>query len=539
MSKVALHNQPCTNPKCGSSDAMQVYDDGHTHCFSCGTTTQPKSDKGSIKELADQDELTYVYDKFRGVPALINEKYNCYVGKNEKGEVDEVYYSYVSSDPSNTPAGKRRLVSQTDQKGRKVFYTEGETNRLGLYGKHVHPPGSKRSITITEGEQDALSVDYVLGDQTAALSIQSASTALRDCKLDREYINSFEKIIFWFDSDKPGKEALLKVVSLFDFNKVFVVEDTKYKDANEYLENNASKELNAVWRAAKRFTPDGIISTFSEIEAALEQDLEACIGTYPFEELQYNLFGLHRGEIIVFKAAEGIGKTETFRAIEHHLLKTTDAKIGIIHLEEDSGTTIKAIATYELNVPCVLPDSGVSKKEILSGYKRAVGEREDRVFMHDHFGADDPDVILDNIRFLVTSCGCDVIFLDHIGLLVNTQSAEEGERIKLDYISNKLKFMAKELKFCLVEIAPTNDDGQTRGSRNISKVANTVIHIERNLTAEDESARNTTYYTIVKARLGGRTGPAGKVFFDRETYKMREFTPMDHKPSNTKELKVA
>ena len=31
-----LYHSPCED--CGSSDANSVYDDGHTHCFSCGIT---------------------------------------------------------------------------------------------------------------------------------------------------------------------------------------------------------------------------------------------------------------------------------------------------------------------------------------------------------------------------------------------------------------------------------------------------------------------------------------------------------------------
>jgi len=538
MSQLIESRLPCDNPKCLSSDAVALYSDHHKYCFSCGTTTFPDTPKEPKEPINLKEADTYVYKDFRGVPALICEKYNCPTGLNAAGEPLEIYYSYVSNDPENEPAGKRRILN-SDPKAKKLFLTEGDLSKPGLFGAHVHPQGSKKSITITEGEQDALSVDYVLGDQTASVSVRNAATAKTDCINNRDYINSFDRIIFWFDNDTAGKEALAKCIPLFDFNKTFIVNDTKFKDANDYLQHNDSRGLNSTWRAAKRFTPDSIISTFSEIEKALEKDQEACIATYPFAELQHNLFGMHRGEVIVFKAGEGIGKTETFRAIEHHVLKTTDAKIGIIHLEEDSGTTIKALATYELGVPCVLPDSGVTKKEILDGYKAAVGGREDRVFMHDHFGADDPNVILDNIRFLVSSCGCDIIFLDHIGLLVNTQSAEEGERMKLDYLSNKLKFMAKELGFCLVEIAPTNDDGQTRGSRNISKVANSVIHVERDLKNPDPTARNTTFYTIDKARLGGRTGPAGKILFDTETYKMREFEPTDHRPQKLTELKVA
>ena len=547
MSNWLEQNLPCP---CGdSSDAYAINSKGDGHCFSCGKHFF-KDDNKEKQELVERQldvshevELDYQFIKYRGIPAAVRERYNVFVGLDKDSNPREVVYRYNQNEingEEQEPVGKRRILSP-DEKGRKRFLTFGEINQVGLFGKHVHDPGSKRSITITEGEEDAQSIDAVLGRDTAGVSVQSASTALRDITKDRDYINSFDKIILWFDNDVAGQEALKKVLnaSLFDFQKVFIVGETKFKDANEYLQNDASGDLATVWRAAKRYTPDGIISTFDEIETALNKAKEDAIGTYPFEVLQHNLFGLHRGEVVVFKAAEGIGKTETFRAIEHHLLKTTDKRIGIIHLEEDDGTTIKAIATYELDLPCLLPDMGITNKEIFNGYKRAVGGKEDRVYMHSHFGADDPDVILDNIRFLTTVCGCDFIFLDHITMLVTGHGDDGDERRKLDYISTRLKLMAKEIGFCLCMISHINDDGQTRGSRNITKIANTVIHIDRNKVAEDATERNTTYYTIEKARLGGRTGPGGKVFFDMDTYKMREFSPMDHNPNKgKKELKL-
>lgn len=541
MSNWIEQNLPCP---CGkSSDAYAVNSKEDGHCFSCGKHFFKDNDNKKEPSELDEVELEYDYAKYRGVPAAIREKYNCFVGLDKDSIPREVVYRYNKNEVNGTtldPVGKRRLID-LDEKGRKRFLTFGEVAQAGLYGKHVHDPGSKASITIFEGEEDALTGDTVLGQYTASTSVQSASTALRDITKDRDYINSFDKIILWFDNDVAGQEALKKILSasLFDFQKLFLVSETKYKDANEYLQNDDAKDLATVWRAAKRYTPDGIISTFDEIETALNKAKEDAIGTYPFEVLQHNLFGLHRGEVVVFKASEGIGKTETFRAIEHHLLKTTDKRIGIIHLEEDDGTTIKAIATYELDIPCLLPDMGITNKEIFNGYKRAVGGKEDRVYMHSHFGADDPDVILDNIRFLTTVCGCDFIFLDHITMLVTGHGDDGDERRKLDYISTRLKLMAKEIGFCLCMISHINDDGQTRGSRNITKIANTVIHIDRNKVAEDPTERNTTYYTIEKARLGGRTGPGGKVFFDMDTYKMREFSPMDHNPNkNKKELKM-
>lgn len=531
---------PCP---CGkSSDAYTDYGEGKGHCFSCGKHFREKS-KELAGELVLDDEMTYTYNKFRGVPEFVMEAYNTITGTDKNGNVIEVIYSYNTNEVESTEAkGKKRYLVQHG-KEQKGFSTFGQIRAAGLYGKHVHPAGSKRSVTITEGEQDALSVHTVLGEQTAAVSVQSANFALADIKADREYLNSFDKIILWFDNDRAGKEALEKIVTagLFDFNKLFIVTDTKYKDANDYLQNNEGKDLGIAWRAAKRYSPDGIISTFSEIEGALGKAREDQLATYPFEELQHNTFGLHRGEVIVFKAPEGIGKTETFRAIEHHILKTTDKRIGIIHLEEDDATTIKALATYELKLPCILPDSGVTNKEIFDAYKKAVDGREDRVYMFSHFGADDPDVILDNIRFLTTVCGCDFIFLDHITMLVTGLGDDGDERRKLDYISTKLKLMAKEIGFCLVMISHVNDDGQTRGSRNITKIANTVVDIHRNKLADNLVERNTTFYMLEKARLGGRTGPAGKVFFDMDTYTMREFLPTDHNPNpqGMKEFKAA
>jgi replicative DNA helicase len=145
-----------------------------------------------------------------------------------------------------------------------------------------------------------------------------------------------------------------------------------------------------------------------------------------------------------------------------------------------------------------------------------VGEREDRVYIYESFDVEDENQMIDTIRFLVSACGCDFIFLDHISWLA-TGMENEDERKKLDRISQKLKLLAKELRFCLIMISHTNDDGKTRGSRNISKVANTVIHLTRDKVSPSLEERNKMYYTIEKARTGGNTGPAGVGVFDRET----------------------
>jgi hypothetical protein len=44
---------PCANEDCNSSDAVALYSDGHTHCFSCNQTIQPGKSK-PVSGLARQ-----------------------------------------------------------------------------------------------------------------------------------------------------------------------------------------------------------------------------------------------------------------------------------------------------------------------------------------------------------------------------------------------------------------------------------------------------------------------------------------------------
>jgi hypothetical protein len=406
-----------------------------------------------------------------------------------------------------------------------------------LFGMDKFDPGSKDSITITAGIYDAPSIYQVTNGRTAAVDLPSGSThqAVKCATKHRNYINSFKKIYLCLDNDEVDRETTKRIASLFDFNKVYLVKLTKYKDANDYLQHNERDALFKAWDNAKRYSPDNIISSFADIEKALQQVQEDQIGTYPSDTLNKALYGLHRGEVVTIFAvppkigmnSSGTGKTEFFRSLQYHLLKTTNSNIGIIHLEEDSGTTIKALSGYELNVPATLPDCGLSPEDIFNGYKKAVGDRDDRIHIYTSFELQDEEILLDNIRFLASGANCDFIFLDHITWLATGLQEEDG-RLKLDRISQKLKLLAKELRICIVMISHTNDEGRTRGSRNIENVSNTMIKLVRNKEASDPVERNTIELAITKARLGGKTGPAGKMIMDFDTGKLREFQLTDN-----------
>lgn len=508
----AIGNEPC--PQCrktgGDWDGnnLVIYDDGHKYCFACNYY-ENNSGKG-IEYTLEDNKYTYEYLPWRGISKSTMEHYDVKTKVAADGKPVSLGFKY--------PNGRIKVRN----KDVKEFFTVGlkeQEHGGNLFGSDKFALGGKY-LTITEGELDALSVFQMFGSKYPSVSVGSSSFARKDCTEDYEYINSFEKIYLCFDNDEPGQKAAEQVARLFDFNKVYVVKLVKHKDANDYLTSGDQEEFIRTWWNAKRYIPENIISTFNEIDGIIDDDNEKPSIPYPFHKLQEATYGIRTGEVVLLKALEGIGKTEIIRSFEYHILKTTDSNIGIIHLEEDKARTIKGLVGYELEIPIHLPDRKIAKEDIKKVY-RTLSRRDERVHIYTHFGSDDPDVILDTIRFMAGPCNCKYIFLDHITMVVTGLQGDD-ERRALDYISTRLAMMVKELDFCLFMISHVNDEGQTRGSRNISKVAHLVIDLYRDKMNEDEEIRNTTKLTIEKNRFAGRSGPGGDLIFDPLTYKLNE-----------------
>lgn len=490
---------PCP---CGKSgDAYALDTKGNGYCFS--GQCSGKFFKNNKEEEIDNSKYTFEVFPHRGLTKATLEKYNIQTKFYEGNPIETAFFY---------PNGAVKIRSFENKK----FRTQGDMKNANLFASNIFDKGSRRVVTITEGEYDAPSVYQMIGNETAAVSVRNSPSAKSDCTAMYEYLNSFEKIIINFDNDEPGQEAAKKVASLFDFKKVYNLCLNKGKDANEYLQKDMVKEYYDAWRGVKRYTPDNLLSTMSEFKKALEISREERLAEYPFEGLQKKLYGMHRGEVIVIKAQEGVGKTEVFRALQNQILKTTRHSMGIIHLEEDNGTTLKAMAGYYAERPVLDPEMPAPNEEIIEILEQISPDGQSRFVLHSSFDVEDEDAFIDNIRFMVAACGCSIVFLDHISWLA-TGSLDKGEdeRKRLDRISQRLKLLAKELAFCLVMISHVNDDGQTRGSRNISKVGNTVISIDRDKTNPEE--RLKTKFLVEKARLiGAKEGPAGYAFYDEE-----------------------
>ena len=393
LSKLIDSKLPCPRPECGSSDAYHTYDDGHGYCYSCGTYFPPQG--------TTVNDYTYEYLPWRGVSANTFAFYDTITKIDKDGKPISIGYKYPNG------SFKIRL------RDKKEFYSLGDISKAGLFGRDKFSAGAHKYVCITEGELDALSLYQALGN-IPVVSVQSSGTAHRDCTLDRAFLASFERIYIAFDSDGQGKDARKVVASLFEHSKIWTINFSKYKDANGYLEIGEVDELRNLFRNARKYLPDNLISSIQDFSHILQTPPRQGM-SYPFPSLTKMTYGIRKGESVLFTALEGVGKTEVMNQIEAHLLQELpdDESVGAIYLEQPKDRHLQALAGILLRKPAHLPESGASPLEAIEAIKNLV-RVDDRLFIYTSFGSDDPDNILDTIRFLVNGLKCNYILLDHI-----------------------------------------------------------------------------------------------------------------------------
>lgn len=515
-------------PTCGSSDANALYDDGHTHCFACNTTKTEESVEyfNAIRESVRQPVMSFseppttvlpIND--RGITRATCEKFGV---TQQEGKH---YYPYTD-EGGNKVAYKVRSVVD------KKFSITGDFTKARLFGQNLFHSGGKY-ITLVEGELDALACYQMTGSQWPVVSIRNgANAALKDCKAQYEWLNSFDNIVICFDADEPGRKAAKEVAELFGPKAKIVKHLTGYKDACDYLAVGAGKEFVNEWWKAEPFVPDGIInaaSLWDEVSTP-EKPAEAF---YPWKSLNKLLYGIRPAELITITAGSGLGKSQFLREILYNLLQTTDWKIGAMFLEESRRKTARSIMSVHANKMLHLPDTYVTDTELKEAFDKTLGTG--RLFLFDHFGSLETKNVISRIRHMVKALDCRVVFLDHISIVVSGQDTGD-ERKVIDNFMTELRTLVQELEitlFCVSHLRRPqgnagHEDGQAvslsqlRGSGAIAQLSDAVITLERNSMAEDEEERHTTKIAVAKNRFNGMTGPAGHLLFKLDTGRMVE-----------------
>ena len=154
--KFIKHKLPC--PKCDSSDAVSLNDNGSAKCFSCNTFF-PDYDNADDNVVEMKQPETSFLNSYTGIyGALIDRniseqtarKFGVKIVKDHNGQVKQHIYPFHNG--SEIVATKTRYVDN------KNFACNGTFEGTGLFGEQLYRNKGGKYLTITEGECDAMAV---------------------------------------------------------------------------------------------------------------------------------------------------------------------------------------------------------------------------------------------------------------------------------------------------------------------------------------------------------------------------------------------
>jgi twinkle protein len=429
---------------------------------------------------------------------------------------------------------KKRLLED------KIFNTIGDCSldNILLFGQQLYLAGGKR-LYITEGEIDCLSLYQVLKDLSSpewkhidpcVVSLphgsKSAASSLGSPQV-RPFLDKFEEIVLVFDQDDAGREAVSSVCAFLPPQKIRVASFSE-KDANDMLKKGKAQELKwAVLTNAKAYQPEGITTSKELLTEALRKPETGA--EWPWPSLTKLTYGRHPGLYCV-GAGVGIGKTEFFHELAHHIVSEEKKPVGVFLLEEAPHRTIKILGGKSLNVPVHRPDASYNEDSLRSAICSFAGDRE-LLYIFDHKGSRDWESIYSQCKYIAAVHGVRDIIIDPLTAII---SHEENTDRALHKLMDDMSRLAQSPYNCTVYFSshlnePPRDrrpheeggrvhESQFAGSRAMIRFSNYVIGLERDKQAVDPLERNTTTVRILKDRdFGTASGETFEIFYDQTT----------------------
>ena len=555
-----ITHKPCPFPSCGSSDAFAFnMDKGTGYCHVCAGTypsrkpqfdwarqeyppkeralgkarwntkdnNSKEDDFWEAYEMSSTDVETTVVDEEPYVP-VGPLKVAQVPRRGIMGKTLAHFKTKVYTDGDDVPVKDEYLYSSGGVKTRHIhgkgFSITGNVN--SLFGMDLFPPSSSRVVTVCEGEIDCMSSWQMLSAGNnfvnPVVSVPSATPSRKMWEDCRDYLDSFDKIILSVDTDKAGDKLAENMSKMF-LGKVYRINHGIYKDANDFLQAGEGKAYKSAWWAAKKVKPDKFVSSPDDWAKALVEETPYEYVPTPIAALNSKIKGFVKGGITVIKALPGTGKTTTFRYFQHHLIKHSDARVAVLHMEEMTSTTGRGLVTYDMGINVSTKedaaDNGVSEEQVIDCLRGLV---EDDRFIT--FSVDPENAIedtIEKIRIARAVYNVDYVFLDHLQRLAYLGGVDNATA-GLTSLAVKIVDMTRTDAFSVIAISHVNNDGATKYARAVEEEAIVVLELSRDPKAEDPGERDTTYISVMKNRPFALTGDAGCLEYDHKTTMVKE-----------------
>jgi twinkle protein len=496
---------------CGSSDAVEVYED-HTHCYSCGVQNWGASTVPTKTRKLEMDG--FVSDlKDRRISKETCEKFGIRVEVGRDGHVAKHYYPYVNTKTGEVVATKKRSCATKD------FFWTGDRQDIGLFGQQTCS-GSGKYITVTEGELDAAAVSEMFENKWDVVSLpDGAQSARKALQGQLEWLEGYDHVVLCFDQDRAGQEAVDQVKDLFSPNKVKIVELPR-KDAGEMLEHREIRKFTRAWWEARSYQPDGIVMVNETWDEVLKYRDTPSV-SYPWAGLNDILQGMRTREVVVWAADTGIGKSQTMREIQSHILDVTEDRVGVLMLEESVAKTTLGWMSFHAGRPLHRELNRIPDEELRRYWEQTTSEN--RLVLLDHNGwNNDFDILKARIRYMAKALDCRWVILDHLHYALSSVQGATGDWAGIDELMTQLVSLALECDIGIHLVCHTSGERNLRGSKGIEKLGDAVIFLERDKHNEDPQIANCTRVVVDKNRWAGDIGTAAWLQYSVDTGRMTE-----------------
>ena len=399
-----------------------------------------------------------------------------------------------------------------------------------------------KSLLVVEGEIDCLSV--IEAGYSNVVSIPNGCANSQWIQYNWEWLEQFDKIILWFDSDEAGIKARNDILYRLGTWRTYYIEinpeDTtpngaRIKDANEVLYFKGKDRVLQYINKPLEIPVENV----SDLSKAEDFDIEHAEGLYTgIKELDDQIYKLTFGTLNIITGKSGEGKSVFVNQVAICQAVQQGYDVFVFSGELPAPILRNWVETNMIGREYITMKDGHVRVFNPEQRKLMQNWYSGKVLVYDDDYNTTATALLNKMEELARKCGTKVFLIDNL-MMIDLECNEESRLQAEKEFVNKLIFFAKKYNVLVFLVAHPRKTGEIRvtkediaGSGNIVNLAHMVFSVHRYTAKEKEGETNTrnqyikgkepipedSCVEVLKNRITGIL-PLVKLYFDYPSYR--------------------
>ena len=399
-----------------------------------------------------------------------------------------------------------------------------------------------KPLLVVEGEIDCLSV--IEAGYSNVVSIPNGCANSQWIQYNWEWLEQFDKIILWFDSDEAGIKARNDILYRLGTWRTYYIEinpeDTtpngaRIKDANEVLYFKGKDRVLQYINKPLEIPVENV----SDLSKAEDFDIEHAEGLYTgIKELDDQIYKLTFGTLNIITGKSGEGKSLFVNQVAICQAVQQGYDVFVFSGELPAPILRNWVETNMIGREYITMKDGHVRVFNPEQRKLMQNWYAGKVLVYDDDYNTTATALLNKMEELARKCGTKVFLIDNL-MMIDLECNEEGRLQAEKEFVNKLIFFAKKYNVLVFLVAHPRKTGEIRvtkediaGSGNIVNLAHMVFSVHRYTAKEKEGETNTrnqyikgkepipedSCVEVLKNRITGIL-PLVKLYFDYPSYR--------------------